>query len=118
SRRRLAAAAVSMSFVLLGSGAVAVSAWPLTPRLQAGASAVRTVESPAQGRQAPAVGVRHRVEVEVPSIVAAAEFSEVLIDVQADVDVDGTVVSARPATVTLHGGYRLTTSTNPPGVID
>lgn len=104
SRVRLIAGGASMMAVLLGSGAAALAAWPLAPMPHDAAQAQTEEVRGARLDTPGGVRVLQRVDVEVPGIVAAADFGEILIDVDATVDAAGGVTSTQAATVTLHGG--------------
>jgi len=103
SRVRLVAGGALMVAVLLGGGAVALAAWPLAPmpreRAQPQIEQIRGLRPDTAG----GVRVLHRLDVEVPGIVAGADFGEILLDVDAAVESDGGVTSARVVTATLHG---------------
>ena len=97
SRIRLALGGALMGAVLVGSGAAALAAWPLTPMPQAHQMAF----SPAPDDVAQ---IGRRVDVPFPEAVIASGLAEAIVDVAVEVDGGGAVTSARAATVTVHGG--------------
>jgi len=94
SRARLAVGGVFVLGVLLGSGAAAVSAWPLAVVQAPGES---SGPAPAPGQ----LGVTHRQAIDVPSGLSR-ELTNVVILMDLVVDAQGEVTSARPVSFTMH----------------
>jgi TonB family protein len=96
SRMRLALGGVLMIGGLLGSSVVALAAWPLTPMSQASAK-------PTRSGPEDVVQIGRRVEVAFPDAAIEAGVAEVVVDVKTELDAQGGVISARAATITVHG---------------
>jgi TonB family protein len=100
SRVRLALGGVLMIGALLGSSAVALAAWPLTPMSQESAK-------PTRSGPTDVVQIGRRVDVAFPEAVIEGGAAEVVVDVKTELDAQGGVISARTATVTIHGTDRV-----------
>jgi TonB family protein len=94
SRARLAVGGVLVLGVLLGSGAAAVSAWPLAV-VQAPGETAAAASAPGQ------LAVAHRQAIDVPGGLSR-ELTNVVILMDLVVDAQGEVTSARPVSFTMH----------------
>lgn len=116
SRMRLVAGAALVAVVIVGSGVVGATAWPLAqqPHVMAfqpapPGEAVKPELDPALKQKIGSIGsvrVVHRTDVEFPAAAADAGFIETVVDVDAAVDGSGDVTSTQATTVTVHGGSR------------
>jgi TonB family protein len=102
SRARLAVGAVLVFAVLIGSGAVAMAAWPLAPMPIATQEPHKMAFQP---RMEDGVRVERRTDVPFPNAGAEPRFDELIVDVDATVDAAGDVTDTKAATVTVHGPF-------------